>query len=418
MWATSCGACRSAIFCRREQSHRIFPNRLKRFASKPWLSALATATHRRGLWPMKSKSGSPTNPSVPCKTRSWNAPRVGRDGIELWFATAAAVLAIAAVAIVAALLIERQRRLAESLAIERDAARVQAETGFREAQHAVDDLFTRVSEDTLLNQPGTQQLRKELLEKTLTYYKRFIRELLERSGASRRTWGNVFPPGRIVKDLQSPGEALEYYDDARKLQQSLLAKTPSDTNRLKSLADTLNAIGEVQHRAQRLDEARKAYQQSLDIRRQLADQAPKDSEALRLLANSYMNVGLEEKDEDRLDAAAASFQLAQKIRANLLKDHPDLIAVRRDLAMGCFDQGLLDVKAKNLASAGENFNASIRLFGELINRQPRDMNLQYRLAICYRLLGDLRAVERATEESNAAYATRGFHVRAVSSAES
>ena len=136
-----------------------------------------------------------------------------RDGIELWFrATAAAVLAIAAVAIVAALLIERQRRLAESLAIERDAAHVQAETGFRKAQHAVDDLFTRVSEDTLLNQPGTQQLRKELLEKTLTYYKRFIRQALERSGISKQTWGNVFPQGQIVKDLQSPGEALEYYD--------------------------------------------------------------------------------------------------------------------------------------------------------------------------------------------------------------
>jgi len=319
-------------------------------------------------------------------------------------ATAAATLIIAAVAIVAAVLVERQRRVAESLANERDAARIQAELGFHEAQEAVDDLFTRVSEDTLLNQPGTQELRKELLQKTLVYYKRFIKERADDPALQDELGVTYFRAGRIVKDLQSPQEALTYYADAQKIQERLLAAAPTDPNRMKALADTYNAIGEAQHRGQRLDDARKAYQQALDLRERLAQQTPKDVENRRLLANSYMNIGLEEKDKGHLDEAARMFQQAQLIRSDLLKEDPDSVRVQRDVAMAYYNQGLLDVKAENFAPAGKSFTDSIRLFAALVKLQPQDMTLQYRLAICYRLLGDLRASEGAVEESNSAYA--------------
>ncbi len=47
--------------------------------------------------------------------------------------------------------------------------RAQAETNFRLARQAVDDYFTRVSQNKLLNVPGMQPLRKELLETALDY---------------------------------------------------------------------------------------------------------------------------------------------------------------------------------------------------------------------------------------------------------
>ena len=81
-----------------------------------------------------------------------------------------------------------------------------------------------------------------------------------------------FRAGRIVKDLQSPQEALNYYADAQKIQERLLADAPANSNRMKELADTYNAIGEAQHRGQRLDDAQKAYQQALDLREQFARQ--------------------------------------------------------------------------------------------------------------------------------------------------
>ena len=144
------------------------------------------------------------------------ASRWGRRHQALVRATVAATLAIAAVAIVADVLIERQREVAESLAIERDVARKQAESEFHEAQSAVDDLFTRVSENTLLNQPGMQELRKDLLEKTLAYYKRFIKERADDPKLQDELGLTYFRAGRIVKDLESPEEALGYYANAQK----------------------------------------------------------------------------------------------------------------------------------------------------------------------------------------------------------
>ena len=52
----------------------------------------------------------------------------------------------------------------------------EAEIAFQQARSAVDDLLTKVSEDTLLNQPGMQPVRKELLEKALSYYRRFLEQ--------------------------------------------------------------------------------------------------------------------------------------------------------------------------------------------------------------------------------------------------
>jgi tetratricopeptide (TPR) repeat protein len=64
---------------------------------------------------------------------------------------------------------EAQRRRAEAL-------RAQAEENFRKARQAVDDYFTKVSESKLLNVPGLQPLRKELLESARAYYQGFLRQ--------------------------------------------------------------------------------------------------------------------------------------------------------------------------------------------------------------------------------------------------
>ena len=47
---------------------------------------------------------------------------------------------------------------------------------YEHARKAVDDYFVLVSEETLLNEPGMQPLRKRLLESALDYHQRFRQE--------------------------------------------------------------------------------------------------------------------------------------------------------------------------------------------------------------------------------------------------
>jgi serine/threonine protein kinase len=60
------------------------------------------------------------------------------------------------------------------------AALAVSESRLEKALQVVDELFVRVSEDELLNEPGMQPLRRELLEKALKHYQYFLSESQDR----------------------------------------------------------------------------------------------------------------------------------------------------------------------------------------------------------------------------------------------
>jgi tetratricopeptide (TPR) repeat protein len=67
-----------------------------------------------------------------------------------------------------------QRTIAEDQRHEADQQRAQAQANFEQARNAVDDYFNTVSESKLLDVPGLEPLRKELLESALRYYEGFV----------------------------------------------------------------------------------------------------------------------------------------------------------------------------------------------------------------------------------------------------
>ena len=84
------------------------------------------------------------------------------------------VLAVVALATGTGLLADANRRIEE----QRDIAQVnsdRAERNFHRALSPVNEL-TNVSQDKLLNVPGMQPLRRELLEDALTYFQAFANE--------------------------------------------------------------------------------------------------------------------------------------------------------------------------------------------------------------------------------------------------
>ena len=59
---------------------------------------------------------------------------------------------------------------------ETSAALVQAKTSFRQARGAVEEYFTLVGQETLLEEPGMQPLREKLLRSAMKYHEAFLRE--------------------------------------------------------------------------------------------------------------------------------------------------------------------------------------------------------------------------------------------------
>ncbi len=285
---------------------------------------------------------------------------------------------------------EEKSRLADDnahLANQERATREQAELAFHEARDAVDDLFTKVSEDSLLNQPGMQGLRKDLLQKTLDYYQRFLQQRADDPAVKEEFAATLFRAGRIIDELESPEQALSDLRQARDLQSQLWRDSPQNAQRLKALGDIENALGRSLHRSAHLNEALAEYQAGRELRQKLADQAPQDSEYLRGLANSLMNIGLLEQDLGKLDVAADQLRSAQQLRKVQLAV-ADSFKLRRDLAMGYYNWGNLEIDRHDPETAAYYFDLAIACFEKLLSQDPRDLTVQYLLAVCYRKSAD------------------------------
>jgi eukaryotic-like serine/threonine-protein kinase len=354
-------------------------------------------------------------------TRTQLVARWIRRHRSLALATAIALLLISLVSTVATVLVNHQRKIADRLAIEKGDlaqkemdARAQAELGFREARDAVDDLFTKVSEDTLLNQPGMQKVRKELLQKTLAYYQRFLAQRADDPTVQDELGIAFYRAGRITEEIESPEKALVYYEQAQKLQEKLLANSPGDRSRRGALGDTYNALGVALKQGRRLDEALRELQRAREIRQELVALAPHELSYGRALANSMMNVdlvnvALHPKDNAKTEEALRDLENAQQIRRSYLAYGGDTIKLQKDLALGEYNLGIqeLRIAQSNLKNpelmkrheeaARKHFADWSELLRQLIQQEPHDLTLQYQLASCYRWQGNI--VDKLSPES-------------------
>lgn len=276
-------------------------------------------------------------------------------------------------------------------------ARQQAEANLTQAREAVDDLFTRVSEDALLNQPGMHPLRRDLLEKARTYYERFLSQ--NRANPTLRDALALahFRVGLINEEVESPSMAIASFEQARDIQVELVGSRPDDPRRLKALGDTLNAMGRALHKQQRYDRAAELYSAAIDVRSRLARLAPEQLEFQRTLANSHMNRGLLEMERDA-SQARHWLDKSQALRRKLLDRGSQDPKVQHDLAMGCYGLAKLALQTGKKDLAAKSLQEARALFGQLLQSNHGDLTIQYQLALCCRIAADLKCAERQSAE--------------------
>ena len=279
-----------------------------------------------------------------------------------------------------------QREIAET-------AQQESEEGFRQAREMLDNLYMRVSEEKLRNLPGFQALRQQLLAEAQDYYQRFLSQRGDDPTLRDQLAVAHFYKGRITEEIGTAEDALYSYNQARRMQEQLVSESPRNLEHLRRLGDTLNAIGNVLNRQNKPNEARDAYQQAVTIRRRLAREEPEIGEHKRTLANTQMNIGLIEQVCGNREAACVLFDEAQALRLGLVEDGQESAQLERDLGKGYFSRARLALADGETGAARNDFEAATEAFENLIEQEPRDLDIQYRLALCYRILGDLAAGE-------------------------
>jgi eukaryotic-like serine/threonine-protein kinase len=217
-----------------------------------------------------------------------------------------------------------QRKVAESERSEAERQREIAEANFQRARQTVDEYFTLISESTLLDVPGLQRLRKELLDKALDFYEKT---------AIERT---------------------------------------SDPGALADLAVTYLRVAQINHAVGRNNDSIAAMVKALDVVDRLRGDYPDTTGHHRRLAGFWKGYRpgqtVTEMPKDPL-AAFKTLQRAIATWQQLVDEDPEHAAFQSDLSSLCYMAGLLMENINNRESLRYYERAKV-LLEKLVVDQP------------------------------------------------
>jgi len=219
-------------------------------------------------------------------------------------------------------------------------ALAKSEARLKKAISVVDELFTRVSEDELLNEPGMQPLRRDLLEKALTHYKYF------------------------------------------------LTQAGTDAKMLDEVAGANYRVGMIEQLTGNEAVAERAFAQALEIQKRLVDENPKDESRVRALGDTFkMNIGLTKIAMGQREEGLQDIMRTDALRGEQLKRHSDDEKIQRDVARGKYSLGKFYLEDGNQQGAIESFQRATQMFRKVLEGNPRSLSGQLDCSIALRMLG-------------------------------
>ncbi len=288
---------------------------------------------------------------------------------------------------------------------EADARRVMAEQSFRAARNAVDEQFTLVSQETLLDRPGLQPLRRELLLGSKKYYEDFLAARGDDPSIRAEAALINFRLGVITamlapdSDRDATVEATAYLTTARQIYE--LLPDQESPGVLAGLGNVWTRLGQIHNRRQEAQEELAAFRTALEFRTRLVAVAP-DIENQRQLANAHMNLGQvllrttsSADDGDREVAANEHLETARTIQQALLASEPGNAQIVRD-HVKCSIMLADSKQDEPSAEAERDLQAAFATLDAQVARGSASLEDRYLLAIIAKRLGTAAADSAGT----------------------
>lgn len=222
---------------------------------------------------------------------------------------------------------ESERRRAESL-------RLTAEANFQKAREAVDEYFTKVSQSKLLNVPGLQPLRKELLESSRKYYQEFLEDHASDPSVRAEAAESWYRVGFVTMVVDTPREAMDAFQKAAEMYDRLVLDHPGVERYPYKLAMTLNDLGNQQAALGLEAEARESHGRCLAIREQVARDHPDVPEYRKELGIGYSVWSERQFIAGLTSESLRMYERARDVFEGLVREYPKVADYRWRLG-GC-----------------------------------------------------------------------------------
>lgn len=158
--------------------------------------------------------------------------------------------------------------------------------------------------------------------------------------------------------------ARKEYDEALKIRRALAQKNPETY--LPAVANTLNNLGNIDTRGYRMEDARMEFEEALKIYRELPQKNPETY--LPALAGTLNNLGNLDSEQKRMEEARKEYEEALKIRRELAQKNPETYL---PLVAGTLHNlGSLDSEQNRLDEASKEYEEALKILRQLAQKNP------------------------------------------------
>jgi eukaryotic-like serine/threonine-protein kinase len=321
-------------------------------------------------------------------------------------AGAATLVGIALVASVAVVVIEGARRSETT-------ARKEAETNFNMAQRAVEVYLMNVSENTLLSQQDSvdiRTLRRDLLNSALEYYKDFAAQRNNDPSLRTQLANAYFRVGQLTNEIGSAPLAIDALRSAQAILEPLVHADPKDHELEGRLGDCYLVIGKIESAHSDYTGAMRDLSQSRIILEPLAKQFPAVAAYRSSLALCFIEIGIIHARLEQPEESLAIHEKARAIQQDLIRQSPDKLSYQRSLAENINAIGYAHYKRLDYLAAMQAFHDVVNTCQSIMDQQTHGpkpvwlLNLlalgQYNIGSIDKEMGNIEkalpSLERAT----------------------
>ena len=269
--------------------------------------------------------------------------------------------------------------------------RVRAETNFRLAREAVDQMLTRVAED-MADKPHMEQIRRALLTDALKFYEGFLQQKRDDPSVRHETARAYWRVGTIHETLGNGPQAEEALRQAVALLEKLGDEFPAVTVYREDLAGSRTDLAYRLVWTNKQVELTELRRRDLALWEKLATDFPAVPHYQQRLAHAHTNLGNALKDAlKRLPEAEKHHRLALTVWDKFHATFPDIPEDRSGLSHSHLWLGVLLLHTDRLSEAEAELHRALALREQMLAQAPDAPDLKSSVAHVLAYMGELLA---------------------------
>ncbi len=290
----------------------------------------------------------------------------------------------------AAQLVKTQRAEADARAKTKDveAALVIARERTKSLSDVLGDFVFGI-QNTLANQPGTQELRRSLLETARTGLKKVLDDARKQGTPDSTLVWSYFRMGEVEMNLGNTLAAEKEYRAGHELAKSLADADPKNAQAQHDLSVSFNRLGDVTLRLGQTTDALDFYQKGLDVSQRLADADPKNAGLQRDLGVSFNKLGDVTQKLGQTTDALDFYRKELDVSQRLADADPKSAELQRDLGVSFNNLGNVTLQLGQTKDALDFYRKGLDVNQRLAAADPKNAGLQRGLGISFNRLGDV-----------------------------